>query len=146
MRLKKITAKDLPIVLAMMREYYAYDGLDFDVRRARRRLGELARKAALGAAWVLLEAGEPAGYLFVIRGFGVEHGRNVLIDELYLRKPYRRRGWGRGIVRHVQAYARRVRAESVHAQVERHNRPACRFWSAMGFRRFDRYAMVQLLH
>ncbi|MCE9612630.1 MAG: GNAT family N-acetyltransferase [Lentisphaerae bacterium] len=145
MQVRQVQTRDVPAVLAMMQTYYGFDGLDFDLAAARRRLRLLLRQPTLGMAWIVRAGAEPAGYVFVVRGFGLEHGRNVLIDECYLRPEYQGRGWGPRIVKRVLAYARRVGAESIHAQVERHNRRACGFWAHMGFRRYDRYAMVRML-
>lgn len=140
-----VRAGDLPAVLDMMAEYYAYDHLAFDRAVARRRLKDFLRDPALGVAWLMRQDGEPVGYAFVIRGFGVEHGRNVLIDECYVRAPYRGAGWGTRVVAEALRYARRVRAESVHIQAERANRKAVAFWQRQGFHRYDRYAMVRML-
>ncbi|MDA0576531.1 MAG: GNAT family N-acetyltransferase [Verrucomicrobia bacterium] len=144
MQIQNMVSRDIPAVLKMMEAYYGYDGLAFDARAAGRRLRRLLRTPALGAAWVLVENGARAGYLFVARSFGLEHGSNVLIDELYISEPFRRQGWGTAIVRQVTDYARRLGAESIHAHVERHNRAACRFWQAMEFHRHDRYVMVHM--
>lgn len=144
-QLSVVRESDLAVVLDMMGEYYAYDHLAFDRAIARRRLKDFLGDPALGVAWLMRQDGMPVGYAFVIRGFGVEHGRNVLIDECYVRAAFRGAGWGSRVVTAALRYARRVRAESVHIQAERANRKAVAFWQRQGFHRYDRYAMVRML-
>jgi ribosomal protein S18 acetylase RimI-like enzyme len=137
---------DIPALLALMRDYYAFDGLSFSPAQARRRLRELIQSPALGMAW-LLRAGGPApvGYVVVTFAFGLEHGRRAEVDEIYLRPEARRRGFGGSVLRVLEESLRAAGFESVHADVEHDNRDSRAFWTRHGFRVLDRAVLVRML-
>ena len=80
------TAGDIDLLLELMAEYYACDGLQFDPARARRALQQLLDDRSLGRSWLIQHDGKGVGYLFLTFGFSLEFGgRFGLVDELYLR-------------------------------------------------------------
>lgn len=143
-RFAQVTLGDIDTILDMMRVYYEYDGLQFIEENARRRLIEFISDPALGWLWLIQSETETVGYVCLIRGYGLEHGRNALIDELFIKEEFRGQRYGEGTVSFLEEVARREGIESLHGDVERHNEKASVFWMKRGFRRYDRYAMVKV--
>src|SRR5688572_19196528 len=80
----------------LVREFYAYEGLDLDERRGRAALARLLADDSLGRTWLIENGAEAAGYLVLTFGYSLEfHGRDAFVDELFLREAYRGQGIGR---------------------------------------------------
>ena len=57
--------------------------------------------------WLLYSSGELAGLAVAIRSYSVVHVRSVLcLDELFIRAPFRGKGFGKMLFEHVAAYAK----------------------------------------
>ena len=90
------TPGDLDTILAMMRDLYAYDRLEFEEARARRALGGLIADDRVGRAFLIEEGDVVAGYVVLTFQYGLEvGGRETFVDELFIKEPHRGRGLGR---------------------------------------------------
>ena len=146
MRLRAAGARDLPLLLGMMRGLYAHDRLPWRPRPARAALARLLRDTRRGRAWLIVAGGEPAGYLVVTLGWSLEYlGRDAFVDELYLEPAWRGRGVGSAAVRLAEAACRRLGVRALHLEVERRNRRARRFYRRAGFVDHDRFLMTRFL-
>ncbi|HVF28226.1 MAG TPA: hypothetical protein VM943_08295 [Pyrinomonadaceae bacterium] len=80
-------ADDEYILIALMREFYAVEHLTFDEAAARAALRQVLHHGALGSVYLIRSGEAVAGYVVLALGFSLEfHGRDAIIDELYLRK------------------------------------------------------------
>ena len=86
---------DEDLVLSLMREFYELEHLTFSDEPARAALRQILESHTYGSV-ALIHAGEElAGYLVLTFGFSLEfHGRDALLDELYVREAFRGRGAG----------------------------------------------------
>ncbi len=66
-------ADALEALLALVREYYAFDGIPFDDAAVRRGLAELLTDASLGGAWIIRRGDDAIGYFVLTYGFGSGH-------------------------------------------------------------------------
>lgn len=92
---RKITAADEALFLAMSREFYASDAVLHDVPAEyhRRCFEELMRSDCYARGYMLLRDGLEAGYALLSLSYSREAGGLCLwIEELYLRPEYRRQG------------------------------------------------------
>jgi GNAT superfamily N-acetyltransferase len=99
---------DLDVVLGLIEEFYALEFIQipFVAERSRRVLTELIEEPRWGQAWLITEDREPIGYLVLTFGFSLEyHGRDALLDELYIRESHRRQGVGTAALTFVRACA-----------------------------------------
>jgi len=127
------TDADPELRLAMMREYYAYDGHAYDEARARVALVTFLREPSFGRAWLICDAETPVGYIVLTFGYSLEYlGRDAFIDELYLRESHRGQGWGSQTLKFVENEARASDVRSIHLEVVRTNVTANEFYRRAG--------------
>ncbi|UCG61258.1 MAG: GNAT family N-acetyltransferase [Candidatus Zixiibacteriota bacterium] len=141
---KQAGALDIDALLSLVHEYYACENLPLDDAVARRRLKEFIQNPQLGYIWLIMVGGNLEGYIAVTNGYGLEHGRNVILDEFYIRDSFRGRGIGKMTLRFIEEELRPRGVESIHTEVERGNTGALKFWENLGFHRQDRYPMVKM--
>ena len=139
------TTRDVIWLLRAMGQYYRFEKLPFDRGNARRRLKDLLATPSLGYVAIIQVGRRRVGYVVVIRGFGLEHGRNAMIDELFVGPTARGKGIGGQVVERIASDLAAQGIESLHADVEKGNRDARAFWTKRGFKTYDRYAMVRML-
>ena len=126
---------DADVLLDFMQAYYKYDGHAFDREKARTALLGLLRESRFGRAWFVLDHAQPVGYIVLCFGYSLEWlGRDAFVDEFYLRKEYRGRGWGRKTMEFIEEAARREGIRTLHLEVVRNNDRALALYEKIGFR------------
>ncbi len=134
---------DLPVLLALMQEYYAHDELKFDQSSASAALRDLLNDRALGCIWLIYQDHLAIGYIALTFGYSLEFGgRDAFIDEFYIRAGYRGRGIGAGVLGLVELEARSMGVGALHLEVERGNHGAQRFYRSHGFDDRDRFHLM----
>lgn len=133
---------DTGVISELMQEYYEYEGLKLDKLIAYARLKELIEKHELGNIWLININESTAGYVVTTNGFGLEHGRNVTIDEFYIRDGFRGQGIGKKTIKFIKDKIYSIGITSIHTEVKRKNIKARLFWESCGFQKYDRYPMV----
>jgi ribosomal protein S18 acetylase RimI-like enzyme len=114
----------------------------FDQAAIRAALTQLLADPSLGRVWLIVASERPAGYVVLTYGFSLEsHGRDALIDEIYLMPDYRRQGLGRRVLQQMESEARHLGAARIYLEVERPNTRAQDFYRQLGFEDHDRYLM-----
>lgn len=137
---------DIEALIAMMREFYAHEGLAFDEAIARRASLGLIGDERFGRVFLIILAGELAGYAVLAFGYSLEfHGRDAFVDELYLRDEYRGQGIGKGALRFLTEVCAAEGVNALHLEVERANTPAQSVYRKFGFEDHDRYLMTKWL-
>ena len=87
---------DVERMMPLVREFYAYEKLTLNEERYRELARELIAHENLGKLLVIELAGELVGYAVIGFGFSLEFGgRDALLDEFYLREPFRGGGLSR---------------------------------------------------
>jgi GNAT superfamily N-acetyltransferase len=136
------TEADADLLLAMMREYYAYDGHAYDEARARVALATFLQEPSFGRAWLVCDQHTPVGYIVLTLGYSLEYlGRDAFIDEFYLRPSHRGRGWGRKTLEFVEDQARASGVRSIHLEVVRQNGTAKEVYRRAGYADHDHFLM-----
>lgn len=136
------TPRDQDCLLAMMRDFYAHERLEFDPGAASSALGQILGNADLGRVWLIETAGEIAGYVVLAFGFSLEHrGRDAFIDELFVGENFRGRGLGRQAMEFLESACRELGVRALHLEVERDNAPAQELYRKSGFRDNGRFLL-----
>ena|SRR6266481_6710243 len=136
------TENDVDRLLAMMREYYAYDGHAFDRSRAGVALLAFLREPSFGRAWLMCDESTPVGYLVLTLGYSLEYlGRDAFLDEFYLRESHRGRGWGSRALAFAEEEARKLDVRSIHLEVIRQNTGAKEVYRKSGYVDHDHHLM-----
>ena len=132
------TPADIPVLCALMRQYYAHDHFEFDPARATNALHTLLRDAR-GAAWLLSVDNADIGYAVIVWSYSLEYGGlEAVLDELYLAPAARGSGLGRALMQHVTQAARDAGAVVLRLEAELNNDHARAFYTRMGFETLDR--------
>ena len=133
---------DAPLLLALMQQYYAFDGHHWHENRAREGLLNLLRCSQYGLAWLVLDAETPVGYIVLTFGYSLEFlGRDAFIDEFFLLPSHRGRGWGKKTLAFVEEQARHNDVRAIHLEIVRTNDNAKRLYSKTGFVDRNHYLM-----
>ncbi|MCL4295042.1 MAG: GNAT family N-acetyltransferase [Anaerolineae bacterium] len=102
----------------------------------------LVGEDGLGQIWLIHVAGQPVGYMAVTFSYSLEfHGRDALLDELYLHDPYRHLGVSS--LKFAKARSRSLGVNALHVEIERDNLPAQALYRAAGFVDDDSYLMTK---
>ena len=131
---REAAAGDAPLLLEMMREFYAAEDLSFDEARASRALAELVGNRGLGRIWFIETGGQPAGYVVLAFGFSLEFGGlDAFVDELYVRPAFERRGLGRETLAFVEREAHVLGVRTLLLEVRDGNDRARLLYERAGF-------------
>ena len=137
---------DAETLLALMREYYAFDGHHFDPANAREALLRLLREPVFGLVWLISEEKTIIGYVVLCFGYSLEfHGRDAFLDEFYLKADYRRQGVGTHVLNQVEEQAHREGIRAIHLEVVRRNEAAGSFYRKIGYVDHDHRLMTKRL-
>lgn len=136
----------LGMLITLIREYYNYDGHEFNEARVQGALKEIFNNSTLGKIWFISWNEEVIGYLILTFGFSVEFGgRDAFVDEFYIREAYRGKGLGRKSIEFVEETAKKLGVKAVHLEVSRSNTNAQAFYRKLGFTDRSYYLMTRLL-
>jgi GNAT superfamily N-acetyltransferase len=133
--IRRATSADLPVLLALVQAYWAFEGLDgYDAARVEAPLGCLLDDARLGAAWLAGSEGSPTGYLLAVYVFSLEHGGlTAEIDEFFVQPGSRGSGTGAALLEAAEAECKAAGCRNVSLQVGRGNEAARRFYLRRGY-------------
>jgi ribosomal protein S18 acetylase RimI-like enzyme len=142
--IREATPADEELVVEMMREFYLIEHLPYDDAVARRALRGLLSDRGAGVAFIVRDAAGVAGYLVLTFGYSLEfHGRDALVDELYVREPLRGRGLGSALIASAEALCRAEGIRAMHLEVDRSNEHAKRLYHRAGYRDHDRHLLTK---
>jgi ribosomal protein S18 acetylase RimI-like enzyme len=129
-----LSDQELPALLEMMREFYAQQHMHFDEAVATRAIKKVLDDPRHGEIYLIFRGAELAGYFAVTYCFSLEfHGRFALLDELYLREPYRRQKLGKAVVAFAEEMCRKAGIKALRLEVGRENQPAQSLYRGSGF-------------
>lgn len=118
----------------------------FDKNAVRTALEELVATPSLGRVWLICSDEKPIGYAVLTFGFSLEsHGRDGIIDEIYIAPAYRGRGIGTQVMKSVEVEARQLGLKKLYLEVERNNHRAKSLYLKLGFEDFDRHLLNKQL-
>lgn len=88
----------------------------------------------------------PLGYLVLTFGYSLEHhGRDALVDELYVAAGRRGQGIGQALLAVAVDHCRSLGIRSVHLQAAHANADAKRLYERLGWVRHERHLMTRRL-
>ncbi len=134
---------DLADLMPLMREYAAFDQLEFDAERAGAAMRGLLADARCGRVAFIHEQGQRCGYVALCYGYSIElGGRDAFVDELYILAEFRGRGLGTRVLEAACELARADAVVALHLEVRRDNVAAQRYYARGGFQPRDRYLLL----
>jgi GNAT superfamily N-acetyltransferase len=141
-----LSDQELPALLEMMREFYSQQEMRFDEAAASRAVGSALNDPGLAQIYLIFRGAELAGYFALTFCFSLEfHGRFALLDELYLREPFRRQKLGKAVVAFTEDLCRKAGVKALRLEVGRENHGAQSLYRVAGLKEDERNLMTKWL-
>jgi len=141
-----LSDQEVPALLEMMREFYSQQHMCFEETAARNAINRLLKSPKHGEIYLIFRGPALAGYFALTFCFSLEfHGRFALLDEVYLREPFRRQKLGQGVVGFAEGICRREGITALRLEVGRDNAPAQSLYRKSGFEENIRNLMTKWL-
>ncbi|MBZ5720783.1 MAG: GNAT family N-acetyltransferase [Acidobacteriia bacterium] len=137
--------KDLDVLISLMSQMQADDPWSgpFEAAKARTAVGTLIRDPALGRIWIIAVGDQPIGYIVMTFDYSLEYnGKCAWVDEFFIQKDYRGKGFGSQALRFFEDAARSLGAKTIHLGVH-HGNPAIELYRRAGFKKHDSYLMTK---
>lgn len=132
--IRPATEADIPVLGQLIRELADYERLSHEVVVEDAALREQlfgprpAAEALLGFA-----GAEAVAYAIFFQNFSTFLGRpGIFLEDLFVREPHRRRGYGRAMLLHLAQEANRRGCGRFEWNVLNWNTPAIRFYESLG--------------
>ena len=137
---------ELPVLLELMREFYAQTHMTFSENTARAAVDELLKDPSQGEIYFVFHGSDLAGYVALTFCFSLEfHGRFALLDELYIREPFRHRGLGKAAMAFAENSCRHAGVKALRLEVGDNNSTAQALYTASGLQKDSRFLFTKWL-
>jgi ribosomal protein S18 acetylase RimI-like enzyme len=132
----------------MMLDFYAHEEISSELPSAKIALETLLQGSAFGKVWLFgFQDDEPAGYLVQTYSFSLEYGGvNALIDELYVKPEWRRRGIGDEALRFLEQTLLSEGVNTLYLEVDRGNAVAQQLYRKHHFGDKNRFLLSKRLN
>lgn len=139
-------AEDIPLLVALMTEFYSEAGTPLDSSRAAAAFAALLADNRLGRVWVIQADKKDAGYVVVTFSYSMEFGGpNAFLDDLFIRAPFRGAGLGTAALQQVRAFCVERGVRALHLETGRDNAAAQALYRRAGFKVTDRQLLTLVL-
>ena len=129
-----------------MREFYAQQEMRFDGPAASDALARALSNPELAQIYLIFRGTELAGYFALTFCFSLEfQGRFALLDEVYVREPFRRQKLGKSVVVFAEDLCRKAGIKALRLEVGRENMGAQSLYRVAGFKEDERNLMTKWL-
>ena len=114
--------ENIPDLIKMIRLFYEEDHRDFQEGQIKRILEEIILEKSFGTIYMVSNDEQTAGYFILTFSWSLEYGgRNVYIDELYIKKKFRGLGLGKKSIEFVEQLAKDKKIKAIHLEVNKYN-------------------------
>ena len=138
--------EDVPLLVALMTEFYVEAATPLDASRAAAAFAALLADDRLGNVWLIRRGHEDVGYVVVTFSYSVEFGgRNAFVDDLFIRAPFRGQGLGTAALKEVCACCKAQGVRALHLETGRDNAVAHALYRRAGFKVTDRQLLTLVL-
>ena len=141
-RLQISAENDLEQVVAFVRAYHAFEGIE-DADDISATIRPLLENSRFGRVWLIYAESLPVGYVAVCFGYSIEFsGPDAFIDEMFIVPEQRAKGIGRSVLRLLKPKAAALGLKALHLEVARTNERARRLYASAGFRSRERFFLM----
>ncbi len=132
--------------LKMIEDFYSIDGYPFIPKKAELNFKEIISSDHLGKFWLIKKEAQTIGYIILAFGYSFEYGgRDALIDEFFIKEPYRGEGLGTVVLKQVEQKAKKLGVNAIHLEVENTNQAGNRLYLQSGFSGNNRSLLTKKL-
>lgn len=129
----------VPLVAA----YHEFEGIALAPGVRAEAVARLLGGDNLGRIWLIITAGEVAGYIALAFGYSIEFaGRDAFVDEFFIAEAFRGRGIGRTVLQLVAVEAEHLGLRALHLEVAKTNTRAARLYTGAGFLPRAKYQLM----
>ena len=112
-------------IVSMMQDFYAIDNYPIHIEESKQLFETFIANSDLGKAWLVYKGEEVIGYVILTFIFSFEYkGILAFLDELYIKKEYQGKGFGKQAVQFVQQESSQLNVKMLYLEVEQHNENA----------------------
>jgi len=141
-----LSEQEIPSLLEMMNEFYTHQSMRFDRTAASDAITRLLNNTRYGQIYFIFRGNDLAGYFALTFCYSLEfHGRFGLLDEVYIREPYRGQKLGKSVLLFAEDLCRKAGIQALRLEVGRENQPAQSLYRAAGFEVDERNLMTKWL-
>lgn len=116
------TEDEILFLIEMIQRFYEEDHHDYKESQITNALMEIMREETLGNIYLVKYKKQIAGYFILTYGWSLEYfGRDILIDELYIKKKFRGRGLGKKSIEFIEKYVKDKKFKAIHLEVNKYN-------------------------
>jgi GNAT superfamily N-acetyltransferase len=124
---------DIPILLALMSEFYAESGYELDHAIAGAAFTQLLSDQRLGFVWLIDQETKNVGYIVLTLRFGMEYGGLMAcIDDLFVVPQSRNQGLSTAALGQVREFCRDLGIRAITVEVGFNNTPAQAVYRRIG--------------
>lgn len=121
-------------IVSMMQDFYAIDNYPIHIEESKQLFETFIANSDLGKAWLVYKGEEVIGYVILTFIFSFEYkGILAFLDELYIKKEYQGKGFGKQAVQFVQQESSQLNVKMLYLEVEQHNENAQKLYLAHDF-------------
>src|SRR4051794_39403069 len=139
--MRRATPNDIPLLVGLMRDFYAEAGFDLDDDRAASAFGAVLSDERLGYVWIIQgsaedvqDNAEDVGHVVVVTRYAMEYGGFIgCLDDLYVRPAWRNKGLSTSALAEVRGFCESVGIRAMTVEVGDDNGPAQAVYSRAGF-------------
>lgn len=132
--------------MEMMREFYSQQQMQFDETAASSAIHRTLDNPDMAQIYLIFRGTELAGYFVLTFCFSLEfQGRFALLDEIYVREPFRRQKLGKAVVVFAEDLCRKDGIKALRLEVGRKNMGAQSLYRVAGFKEDERNLMTKWL-
>ena len=144
--MRSADAEDIPLLVALMTEFYSEAATPLDSNRAATAFAALLADARLGHVWLIQAAKNDVGYVVVTFSYSMEFGGpNGFVDDLFIQAAFRGAGLGTAALQEVRAFCLERGVRALHLETGRDNAAAQALYRRAGFRVTDRQLLTLVL-
>ena len=134
MEIRLATPDQREAVIELINELWTYSDIAAERDNISLAVDLIFSQPGLAEIHLLYEGDEVAGYFILVPSVSVEYGGlHVVLDELFVREPFRRRGLGRQIINFVLDRCREQGWLVIEAMADAENKVAQYFYGSHGF-------------
>ena len=143
-RIQLGTLADVPEIIALMEQYWAFEGIaGFEPGAMAILLEQVLSHPHLGMAWIAREGSELVGYLMAVFVFSFEYqGLAAEIDELFVLPHARSRGIGTALLDAAEKSIAEGGCTCIQLQLGSANRAAYAFYARRGYAARTKYELL----
>jgi ribosomal protein S18 acetylase RimI-like enzyme len=137
-KVRKATTPDIPVLVALMKEFYAESSYELDEKWAADSFLNLLSNDANGCVWIVWTGNEAIGHAVLTVRFTMEHGGpSGYIDDLFVKKEFRRSGAASSVLQMLELECTKRKCKSLIVEVGKDNEAGLMTYKKLGMQKID---------